>query len=76
MFVRFGIVKKKVLRKETVWRQNRGDWSESEDKRSTIGAHQKGANMHRYNSLLDPNLAVYDLDTIEINPRILDRTLE
>ena len=50
--------------------------TESEDKRSTIGADRKGANMHRYNSLLDPNLTVYDLDTIEINPRILDRTLE
>ena len=25
--------------------------------------------LHRFNSLLDPNLAVFDLDTIEINPK-------
>ena len=45
---------------------------ESESKIFTMGAHQNGTTIHRYNSLLDPNLTVYDLDTIEINPRMFD----
>ena len=48
---------------------NQTTGTESESKIFTMGTHQNGTTIHRYNSLLDPNLAVYDLDTIEINPR-------
>ena len=37
-----------------------------------MGEDQNAANLYRFNSLLDPNLAVYDLDTIDINPRLFD----
>ena len=41
-------------------------------KKSTTDVDQKRQNLHRFNSLLDPNLAVYDLDTININPKMFD----
>ena len=45
---------------------------ESECKKSTRDVDQKRQTLHRFNSLLDPNLAVYDLDTININPKMFD----
>ena len=49
------------------------DGMEPEYKKSTTDVDQKRENLHRFNSLLDPNLAVYDLDTIDINPRMFDK---
>ena len=51
---------------------NQTTGTESESKIFTMGTHQNGTTIHRYNSLLDPNLAVYDLDTMEINQNIFD----
>ena len=42
---------------------------ESEYKKSTMDVDQKRQNLHRFNSLLDPSLAVWDLDNIDINPK-------
>ena len=44
--------------------------TESEDKGSTSSTQEKGANLHRFNSLYDPKLAVHDLDTMVVNPEI------
>ena len=41
---------------------------ESEPKKLSTDFDQSRGGLHRFNSLLDPNLAVYDLDTIDINP--------
>ena len=43
--------------------------TESGDKESTSSAQQKGANLHRFNSLYDPKLQVQDLDTMAVNPK-------
>ena len=51
---------------------NQTTGTESESKIFTMGTHQNGTTIHRYNSLLDPNLAVYDLDTMEINQNFFD----
>ena len=45
---------------------------ESGDKGSTSSTQQKGANLHCFNSLYNPKLAVHDLDTIEINQKNLN----
>ena len=42
---------------------------ESEYKKSTTDVDQRGKSLHRFNSLLDPSLAVWDLDNIEVNPK-------
>jgi len=42
---------------------------ESECNKSTTDEDEKRQNLHRFNSLLDPSLAVWDLDNIEVNPR-------
>ena len=39
---------------------------------SSLPGTQKDNELYRYNSLLDPKLAVYDLDTMNINPNIFD----
>ena len=44
--------------------------AESGDKESTSSTQQKGANLHHFNSLYDPKLAVHDLDTMAVNPKI------
>ena len=45
---------------------------ESISAESTISRTQRDSELYRYNSLLDPKLAVYDLDTMNINPNIFD----
>ena len=42
---------------------------ESECNKSTTDVDQKRQNLHRFNSLLNPSLAVMDLDNIEVNPK-------
>ena len=45
---------------------------ESIQMESSLPGTQKDNELYRYNSLLDPKLAVYDLDTMNINPNIFD----
>ena len=43
--------------------------AESESVQTTNYERHTNIESHRFNSLLDPDLAVYDLDTIEVNPK-------
>ena len=43
--------------------------TESGDKESTSSTQQKGANLHRFNFLYNPELAVHYLDTMAVNPK-------
>ena len=45
--------------------------TESKDENS-MSPQEEIDNLRRYNSLLDPALAVYDLDTFATNPEIFD----
>ena len=48
---------------------NNNTGTESGDKESTSSTQQKGANLHRFNSLYDDKLQVQDLDTMVVNPK-------
>ena len=68
----FDYFQKESQRGEKLLTGSKATSTESQASRCTAGEGRNGASFYRFNSLLDPNLAVYDLDTININPRMFD----